>query len=142
MQIAIVNPSVFQSGNEDRNGRKPLILDPVFGEVPFRRIINGTLAFNAGLEVGKTYLVKIEMVDNTNPDTGVVSKQPQVTRLGDGALSATEIAINTPAFIAAYGMGRVAADKAINSAPKVTEEQDEAVDFEGNPVPKDDDKPF
>ena len=75
------------------------------------------------------------MVDNTNPDTGVVSKQPQVTRLGDGALSATELAINTPAFIAAYGMGRVAADKASNSSPKAKEEE-EVVENAGG-VPND-----
>jgi hypothetical protein len=126
MYLAIVNPSVFQSGNEDTNGRKPLILDPIFGTVPFRRIVNGTIADRAGLEAGKTYLVKIEMVDNVNPATGIASKQPQVTRLGDGALSAVDLAINGAAFQKAYGSGKVeAAAKAPEKNPELVEEIEE-----------------
>ncbi len=141
--FAIVNPSVFQSGNEDTNGRKPIILDPIFGVVPNRRIINGTIAHNTGLEVGKTYMVKIVLADNVNPKTGLVSLQPQVTRLGDGAISAIELAVNGKAFQNAYGNGKVeAAADASDNNPVVAETQDELVDADGNPVPKDDDKPF
>jgi hypothetical protein len=141
--FAIVNPSLFQSGNEDTNGRKPIILDPIFGVVPNRRIINGTIAHNTGLEVGKTYMVKIEMVDNVNPKTGLVSLQPQVTRLGDGAITAIELAVNGKAFQNAYGNGKVeAAADATEAKPVVAETQEELVDTDGKPVPKDGDEPF
>lgn len=142
MYFAIVNPSTFQSGNEDTNGRKPVILDPIFGTVPFRRIINGTIAERAGLEVGKTYMVKIVMVDNVNPSTGVITQQPQVTRLGDGAISAIELALNGKAFQNAYGNGKVeAAADPSNDAPKAKEEE-EVVENAGGGVPSGDDQPF
>ena len=135
MYFAIVNPSVFQSGDEDTNGRKPLILDPIYGTVPFRRIINGTIADRAGLEAGKTYMVKIVMVDNVNPKTGLVSLQPQVTRLGDGALSAIELAKNGKDFQNIYGNGKVeGAVDASTTAPKAKEEEGEPV---GAGVPND-----
>lgn len=132
MYFAIVNPSTFQSGNEDTNGRKPVILDPIFGTVPFRRIINGTIAERAGLEVGKTYMVKIVMVDNVNPANGVITKQPQVTRLGDGAISAIELALNGKAFQNAYGNGKVEA-AAEATKPSVVEE-DETANVDEDPL--------
>lgn len=142
MYFAIVNPSIFQTGTEDSKGRKPVILDPIFGTVPFRRIINGTIAENAGLEIGKTYMVKIVMVENVNPKTGLISMQPQVTRLGDGAISAIELALNGKAFQNAYGNGKVeaATDANTDSNPKNKEEEleDELVDGDplGDPAKK------
>lgn len=135
MYFAIVNPATF-NGKEDVNGRMPVMLNPVFGTVPYRRIINGTIAHNSGLEVGKTYLVQIEMVDNTNPATGLVTKQPQVTRLGDGAITALELATNRTKFLNEMGAGKVeaAANTTNEAKPVVTEEEVE--------VSTDDSKPF
>jgi len=135
--FAIVNPSVFVSGDEDTNGNKPLILDPIFGIVPFRRIVNGTIAQRAGFEVGKTYMVKIVMVDNVNPKTGRVSLQPQVTRLGDGAISAIELAINGKAFQNAYGNGKVEAADDTNDNKQPEHKEEELVDENGKLVPPD-----
>jgi hypothetical protein len=135
MYFAIVNPATF-NGKEDVNGRMPVMLNPVFGLVPYRRIINGTIAHNSGLEVGKTYLVQIEMVDNTNPATGLITKQPQVTRLGDGAITALELATNRTKFLNEMGAGKVEA---------VTAETNEAkpeVVAETEAVTADDSKPF
>lgn len=131
MYFAIVNPATF-NGKEDVNGRMPVMLNPVFGTVPYRRIINGTIAHNSGLEVGKTYLVQIEMVDNTNPATGLVTKQPQVTRLGDGAITALELATNRTKFLNEMGAGKVeaAADEA--KPEPVTEEEE--VPADGDPL--------
>jgi len=138
MYFAIVNPAEF-NGKEDRNGRKPVMLNPVFGTVPYRRIINGTIAHNLGLEIGKTYLVQIEMVDNTNPDTGVVTKQPQATRLGDGAITALELACNRTKFLNEMGVGKVegAVEATDFAKPTVKEEEEELVDTDGNGVPQD-----
>lgn len=132
MYFAIVNPATF-NGKEDVNGRMPVMLNPVFGTVPYRRIINGTIAHNSGLEVGKTYLVQIEMVDNTNPTTGLVTKQPQVTRLGDGAITALELATNRTKFLNEMGVGKVEAAAETETKPQVTEEEVEVATDESKP---------
>lgn len=105
MYFAIVTPAIFNGGKEDTNGNQPVILSPIFGTMPYTRIINGTISKNLGFEMGKTYLINCELVDNTNPNTGEVNVQPRVTNLGE--ISAKELALSRRDFIDQMGLGKV-----------------------------------
>lgn len=142
--FAIVTPSEFrgQKAKEDVNGKMPVILNPVFGTMPFNRIINGSIAENLGLEFGNSYLVSAVFTDNVNPATGEVRQQIQVTNLG--IISTTDLALSRKKFLDQMGAGKVeaAAEVTNDSKPQVAETEEEPVDADGNPVPKDDSEPF
>ena len=138
MYFSIVTPSVFNGKNakEDNQGKMPVILTPIFGTMPYNRIINGTIAENLGLEFGNAYLIQAVFTDNVNPATGLVRQQIQVTNLG--LVSTTELALNRKKFLDQMGAGKVeAATEVTNDAkPEVTETEEEVE------VTTDDSKPF
>lgn len=55
--IASVNS--YNQGNEDKNGKEPVILNVVAGKCPNRQVLSGTVAENMNIEVGKTYLFNV-----------------------------------------------------------------------------------
>ena len=59
--IATVNP--FNSGNPDKNGKSPVILNVVSGKAPNRNVLSGTVAENAGIETGKSYIFRWREID-------------------------------------------------------------------------------
>jgi hypothetical protein len=103
--FAVVTVATFNGGTEDINGYMPVILNPIFGNMPYNRILNGSIAQNVELETGKTYLVSVEMADSTNPKTGKVTSQPNVTNLGQ--ISAMDLALSRKKFLDQMGAGKV-----------------------------------
>lgn len=130
--FAIVTPSEFRGAKakEDVNGKMPVILNPVFGTMPFNRIINGSIAENLGLEFGNSYLITAVFADNVNPATGEVRQQIQVTNLG--IISTTDLALSRKKFLDQMGAGKVEA-AAEATKPSVVEEEDTA-DVDGDPL--------
>lgn len=62
--MAIVTVTPFSSNNPDvkkvdKNGNGNVILSPVLGVIPSKRVISGSVAMSSGLLPGKTYLVSI-----------------------------------------------------------------------------------
>ncbi len=55
--LALVSVSMFQTGKPDKNGLLPVILSPVAGKIPLKRIIPGTLAANSNFKPGEIYLI-------------------------------------------------------------------------------------
>lgn len=132
--FSIVTVSTYNGGNEDTNGYMPVILNPVFGTMPYNRILNGTIAQNSELETGKTYLVAVDMVENTNPKTGKVTLQPQVTNLG--AISAMDLALSRKKFLEQMGAPKIEAKAQAEAVAAAV------VEAEAEVVPTEDDKPF
>lgn len=128
--FSIVTPSIFNGKNAkaDNNERMPVILSPVFGTMPRERIINGTIAYNLGLEFGKSYLISATFVDNVNPATGDVRQQLQVTNLGE--ITAKELALDRKSFLDQMGAGKVEAATEVTK-PAVVEE---TADVDGDPL--------
>lgn len=60
---ALVKVNHFTSGSLDRNGKQPVILSIIAGKSPNRNVLSGTVAENAGFEVGKTYLASVREVE-------------------------------------------------------------------------------
>lgn len=131
--FAIVTPSEFRGAKakEDVNGKMPVILNPVFGTMPFNRIINGSIAENLGLEFGNSYLITAVFADNVNPATGEVRQQIQVTNLG--IISTTDLALSRKKFLDQMGAGKVEA-AAEATKPSVVEEEETAVMDQGDPL--------
>lgn len=52
--------SMFNSNKavEDKNGLMPMIIEPIAGSCPHKRVLAGTVAQNMNLEDGATYLFK------------------------------------------------------------------------------------
>lgn len=130
--FAIVTPSEFRGAKakEDVNGKMPVILNPVFGTMPFNRIINGSIAENLGLEFGNSYLISAVFADNVNPATGEVRQQIQVTNLG--VISTTDLALSRKKFLDQMGAGKVEAAAEVTK-PTVVEEE-ETADVDGDPL--------
>ena len=131
--FAIVTPSEFRGAKakEDVNGKMPVILNPVFGLMPYNRIINGSIAENLGLEFGNSYLVSAVFTDNINSATGEVRQQIQVTNLG--IISTTDLALSRKKFLDQMGAGKVeGAVDASTTKPTVKEEEDEPVTADMN----------
>ncbi len=68
--LVLVAVAMFQGSTErpaesDINGHMPVILNPLAGSMPNRRVLSGTVAINAGFIPGKTALVAIT---ETEPD--------------------------------------------------------------------------
>ncbi len=127
--FAIVTPSEFRGAKakEDVNGKMPVILNPIFGLMPYNRIINGSIAENLGLEFGNSYLVSAVFTDNVNPATGEVRQQIQVTNLG--IIPTTDLALSRKKFLDQMGAGKV--EGAVDvSATKPTIKEEE----EGEPI--------
>lgn len=123
--FAIVTPSEFRGAKakEDVNGKMPVILNPIFGVMPYNRIINGSIAENLGLEFGNSYLVSAVFTDNVNPATGEVRQQIQVTNLG--IISTTDLALSRKKFLDQMGAGKVEGAVEASTKPPVTEHEDE-----------------
>lgn len=51
----LVRVNTFTNGKADKNGMESVILNPVAGKCPNRMVLAGTLAANAGFQVGKVY---------------------------------------------------------------------------------------
>lgn len=130
--FAIVTPSEFRGAKakEDVNGKMPVILNPVFGTMPFNRIINGSIAENLGLEFGNSYLISAVFADNVNPATGETRQQIQVTNLG--VISTTDLALSRKKFLDQMGAGKVEAAAEVTK-PTVVEEE-ETADVDGDPL--------
>lgn len=59
MNLVICSVNLF-NGEPDKNGMQPVILTPVSGKCPERRVISGTVAQNLGLKTGETFLLSYE----------------------------------------------------------------------------------
>lgn len=53
------NGSNENPANVDTNGYMPVIIVPVAGKCPSKRVLAGTIAFNEGLNVNSTYLFTV-----------------------------------------------------------------------------------
>lgn len=115
--IAICNAAIFGSGKEDINGFMPVILNPVFGTVPNRRTISGTIAQSLGIDSGNTYLLQFTEVEAN--EYGV---QFRVTKLGD--VSAMDIAIKRKELLQNMGAAKVEDVNAPVEAPKAVEAEE------------------
>lgn len=61
--VASVQPFTGTNDNpaqEDKNGKMPVVLVGVAGKYPDKRVLSGTVAERAGLEVHNTYLVSTQ----------------------------------------------------------------------------------
>lgn len=56
--FALVSVNAYNQGNEDKNGKMPVFLNVLAGKAPNRVVLSGTVAENAGFEVGNTYLAQ------------------------------------------------------------------------------------
>jgi hypothetical protein len=59
----------FTNGEADKNGNLPVILNPVAGKCPDKRVIAGTVALNDGMQINKTYLISCTEGDE-DPEYG------------------------------------------------------------------------
>jgi hypothetical protein len=57
------NGSTERPAEDDKNGLSPVLIDLVAGKCPNKRVLSGTVAARAGLQVGKAYLMKVEERD-------------------------------------------------------------------------------
>lgn len=51
------NGSTEEPATPDKNGKMPVIINVVAGRAPNTRVLSGTVAERAGMQVGKSYLV-------------------------------------------------------------------------------------
>jgi len=56
--LCITKAETFVKGNPDKNGLMPVILIPLAGKIPAKFVLSGTVARNAGFQIGKTYLTQ------------------------------------------------------------------------------------
>jgi hypothetical protein len=61
--IIVATVNKFNNGEEDKNGKLPVILNVVAGKCPNRNVLSGTVAENAGFEVGETYLIQCREIE-------------------------------------------------------------------------------
>jgi len=61
--IIVATVNRFNNGEEDKNGNLPVILNVIAGKCPNRNVLSGTVAENAGFEVGETYLVQCREIE-------------------------------------------------------------------------------
>lgn len=59
------NGSNENPAKADKNGNMPVLLHPVAGQCPDKRIIAGTVAINEGMQINKSYLITCT---ETEPD--------------------------------------------------------------------------
>src|SRR4029078_404514 len=52
----------FITAKEDSNHKMPIILVPIAGVIPSKRVLAGTIADSLGVIAGKTYLVKFKEI--------------------------------------------------------------------------------
>jgi hypothetical protein len=57
------NGSKDNPASPDKNGNMPVLLHPVAGSCPDKRIIAGTVALNEGMQINKTYLISCVETD-------------------------------------------------------------------------------
>ncbi len=90
--LCIVTAQVFTNGEPDKNGLAPVILVPIAGKCPIKRVLAGTVAQNSNFELNNTYLVK--WVESGNdPEYGAEYSFTNVGNLSDnimGILEASE----------------------------------------------------
>lgn len=56
--LVLVSVNKYNAGTPDKNGMEPVILNVLAGKAPNRIVLSGTVADNAGFEVGNTYLAQ------------------------------------------------------------------------------------
>ena len=56
--LLMVSVNKFNQGTEDKNGKMPVILNILAGKSPNRIVLSGSVAENAGFEVGNSYLAQ------------------------------------------------------------------------------------
>ncbi len=83
----IVEANIYSQGKPDKNGLSPLIIETLDGtHLPTKsKIVNGTIARNAGLEAGNKYAVQIQQIN----DSPIYGEQYRVIVLSK--LSSSEI---------------------------------------------------
>ena len=76
--FAIVKVDAFQGEKKaDRHGMQNVILSPVAGKIPSKRVLAGTLADRAGFEIGTVHMVSIQELPSNE-----YGRQFQFTSLG------------------------------------------------------------
>lgn len=75
---------VFNSGNVDKNGKTPLILDPISGTSPRGlNVISGTSAELSGFTPGKCYAVKAVESEPYTDDKGNTTRSFNFNSVGE-----------------------------------------------------------
>lgn len=74
--FAIVKVASFQ-GECDKNGNPNVILTPIGGKVPSKRVLAGTIALNSGFSIGEVHMVSIQELPSNE-----YGRQFQFTSLG------------------------------------------------------------
>ena len=54
------NGSTDDPATPDKHGKMPVIIDVVAGQCPNKRVLSGTVAENANLQAGQSYLIKCQ----------------------------------------------------------------------------------
>lgn len=61
--LCVVSVNAFNQGSADKNGEMPVFLNVLAGKAPNRVVLSGTVAKNAGFNVGSTYLAQVREGD-------------------------------------------------------------------------------
>ena len=93
----------FNNGELDKNGKAPLILDPIAGVSPRGlNVISGTSAELSGFVAGKCYGVKaVEQEEYVNPETGKTTRSFNFSAVGEVGVMEAMVQANTnkPTFL-------------------------------------------
>lgn len=65
----LLNPKAGEVAKVDKNGEQSVILVPIAGVCPDKRVISGTVALNEGLAINNTYLISCTEGD-VDPEYG------------------------------------------------------------------------
>ena len=76
--IAVINVQEFNNGSSDVNGNLPVFLSPIAGTMPFKNLLNGTIASNSGFEINGTYMVSVDELE----EDAEYGRQFRFTNLG------------------------------------------------------------
>ena len=76
--FAVVKAVLLENGKADKNGLEAILLEPVAGRMPQKRVISGTIADRQLFENGKCYMVAIEQL----PDDAQYGEQFRFNNLG------------------------------------------------------------
>ena len=77
--FAIVKVDAYNGEKKaDKNGMQNVILTPIGGKIPSKRVLAGTLADRAGFHVGEVHMVSIQEL----PASAEYGRQFQFTSLG------------------------------------------------------------
>ena len=111
--------STARPATSDKNGQFPVILNAHNGTLPANaRVLSGTVAQRAGLEIGKNYAVKVILTGvDTTPQKGFPNGYGEQYRYEvAGEVSTIEIITKLKEF----GIGAIQSEVVVNAEPKVT----------------------